>query len=121
MKHLLLFNTLILVLMGCNSSSLSDIEDDPAEDIEVEATLYWNAPTERANGESISDDEIGGYSIRYRENDAEEYTYILIPNADLANTTWQLDDITNPENQIIEVAVFDTDGIYSDYVEAITD
>ncbi|TCS40307.1 hypothetical protein [Reinekea marinisedimentorum] len=80
--------------------------------------LYWSAPTERANGESMSSSDIGGYEIRYKLSSDDSYTVTVVSGNE--TTQLLLEDIANPTEQTIEMAVFDTEGIYSDYVEATT-
>lgn len=116
MKHLLLSISLILPLMGCNISTL---EADTEETVYGDIMLYWTEPTERANGDPLSSDEIGGYEIRYKQASEDSYSSYIVSGNEV--TQLLLENIPNPASQTIEVAVFDTDGIYSDYVEATTD
>ena len=78
-------------------------------------TIYWSAPVERVNGEAMPLDEIGGYEIRYRLTADTLYSNVIIEGYSIEQ--WML-EIEHPELYTFEVAVYDTDGIYSDFVEA---
>jgi hypothetical protein len=77
--------------------------------------LYWSAPMERANGAPLSLDEIGGYEIRYREINDSAFENIII--SDAAIEQYFIDDLPAGEYEF-QVATFDSNGIYSDFVTA---
>lgn len=79
-------------------------------------TLYWSAPIERLNGEPMDFTDIGGYEIRYRAMNSGEYTNIVIDNP--AVEQYSFDSLTNVNDLVFEVAVFDANGIYSEFVVA---
>ncbi|MBU2863946.1 hypothetical protein QWZ13_04545 [Reinekea marina] len=79
-------------------------------------TLYWSAPVERVNGQSMDMLEVGGYEIRYKLESDETYTNVVI---DGLEDQYTFLDLENAEDYQFEVAVFDTDGIYSDFVVAM--
>ncbi len=79
-------------------------------------TLYWSAPVERLNGEPMDFTEVGGYEIRYRSMNSGEYTNIVIDNA--AVEQYSFDNLSNVDDLVFEVAVFDANGIYSEFVVA---
>lgn len=79
-------------------------------------TLYWSTPLERLNGDALTYSDIGGYEIRYKTPAEDTYSSVVIddPYAD----QYSLVDLANAGDYVIEVAVFDTQGIYSDFVVA---
>lgn len=75
------------------------------------ATLKWTPPTQRENGAALSASEIGGYEIRYRTVLENSYTYKKVDKS--ANQTI----ITGLSGDyIFEIAVFDSNNTYSDFV-----
>ena len=93
---------------------MSAFSDPSAQSGDV--SIYWQAPIERANGEAMPRSEIGGYEIRYKHVKDNSYNTIVIANTAISN--WVIPDVPLPENYVFEVAVFDTNGIYSDFVVA---
>lgn len=73
--------------------------------------LSWSAPDERVNGQAMSADEIGGYEIRVECPDKSPQTF---------STEGLIYEFMNEEMKECNffVAVYDTDGIYSDFIEA---
>lgn len=80
-------------------------------------TLYWSAPVERVNGESMSMTDVGGYEIRYRKSNDSSYRSIII--TDNSIDQYFIPDLNNAADYTFEVAVFDSNGIYSDFVVAM--
>jgi hypothetical protein len=80
-------------------------------------TLYWSAPLERVNGELMTSTEIGGYEIRYKRDTDDSYSNVVI--SDAAVEQYSIDELEDVDSYSFEVAVFDTDGIYSDFVVAL--
>lgn len=70
---------------------------------------------ERVNGNGMDFEEIGGYEIRYRKLTDDAYTSVVI-NDPLVEQ-FHFDDLENGDYQF-KVAVFDTSGLYSDFVVA---
>lgn len=79
-------------------------------------TLYWSAPVERVNGDAMTFNDIGGYEIRYKKSSDDSYTNIVISDASVEQ--YLIEDLHNADDYVFEVAVFDNDGIYSDFVTA---
>lgn len=90
---------------------------DPGEPTLSSVTLYWSAPVERVNGDAMTINDIGGYEIRYKKASDSSYTNVVIN--DSAVDQHSIDDLENADDYTFEVAVFDTDGIYSDFVVAM--
>lgn len=78
-------------------------------------TLSWDAPVERVNGALLSPDEIGGYEVRGQCND-RGWSIIILP-ADALQ--YSIDKKVFYGMCDMQVAVFDTDGLYSDYVSPV--
>ncbi|MDX1268387.1 MAG: fibronectin type III domain-containing protein, partial [Oceanisphaera sp.] len=89
-------------------------EPEPEPDT-LSVTLYWSVPMERANGDPLSLDEIGGYEIRYRETGAEDYVTLVINDA--GTDQYLIEDLPGGDYEF-QVATFDSNGIYSDFVTA---
>lgn len=103
---LALCSLLLAALAGC--SNLQDSRGD--------VMLYWETPQERTNGDPLPLDELGGFEIRYRQAADNRYTVLLI--RDNGTDQYLLKNIKNPDSAIIEVAAFDHEGIYSNWVRA---
>lgn len=74
-------------------------------------TVSWQPPSERMNGVEISASEIGGYEVKIECNgESETVVQESSPYTSTANTF---------DGCAFYVRVFDTDGIYSNWVEAI--
>jgi hypothetical protein len=76
------------------------------------ATIEWAHPISRANGDYLNLVEIGGYDIRYKSASATDYTHINIQG----NTTTKYVYTSSIVGLTFEIAIYDTAGIYSDYV-----
>ena len=72
---------------------------------------------ERVNGEAMKANEIGGYEIRYKKASDSLYSNLVLNNRNTDQHSFI--DIETAELVSFEVAVFDTDGIYSDFVTAV--
>jgi hypothetical protein len=79
-------------------------------------TLYWSAPLVRVNGDSITYAEVGGYEIRYKLSSDVEYSRVVINDGSVEQ--YSFDTLDNAEAYRFEVAAFDVNGIYSDFVTA---
>jgi hypothetical protein len=75
--------------------------------------LSWLAPNQRENGTYLDVTEVGGYEIRYKLADAPNFMYITIKDAWTTqyNFTWLEGDY------IFQIAAFDKNGIYSNFVD----
>lgn len=98
---------------GTGTGTDIDIEDQETATV----TLYWSAPQERINGDLMAETDIGGYEIRYRNSSNADYTTLLINDSSIDQHS--IPDLNNADDYSFEVAVFDTDGIYSDFVVAM--
>ena len=96
------------------------VEEAPAVEPEpsiTSVTLYWSAPVERVNGEAMNIADIGGYEVRYKADSDENYTNVVVNGA--SEDQYTIENLTNADQYTFEVAVFDNDGIYSDFVVAM--
>lgn len=79
------------------------------------AILEWEHPTERANGEYLELEDIAGYELRY-SRDNEHYESVVIPGS--RTTFYEIPSLlNNPKGMKVEIAVFDTNGLYSEFVD----
>lgn len=127
--RLLIICTTLLALSGCQidsadfgstgatgNSGTSNSGGSGDDSVARALTLYWSAPVERLNGEPMDFTDIGGYEIRYRAMNSDNYTNIVIDNP--AVEQYSFDALTNVNDLVFEVAVFDANGIYSEFVVA---
>lgn len=106
---------------GTTESNTTDNRQDSNGDssqngADRSVTLYWSAPIERVNGEVMVQADIGGYEIRFKKINDSNYESVLINDASVEQ--YSFNDLDNLDDYVFEVAVFDTDGIYSDFVVA---
>lgn len=94
-----------------SASSVSSRSSTASSASTVGATIEWAHPISRANGSYLNLDEIGGYDIRYKTAASSTYTHIDISG----NWTTSYFFPTSLLGLTFEIAVYDTDGIYSDY------
>ena len=75
--------------------------------------LSWSPPTERVNGSDMAASEIGGYEIRVECPD--------VPTESLQtqDVAYEI-EVPDPGACEFYVATYDTDGIYSDFVKAVS-
>ena len=90
-------------------------EPEPTQPVPRSVTLYWSTPLERVNGEALAVTDIAGYEIRYRKVGTPNFTKVIV-NGHAVNN-YYIDDLTG-DDYVFEVAVFDTSGLYSDFVVA---
>ena len=127
--RLLIICTTLLALYGCQietadfgstgttaNTGTSNSGGSGDDSVARALTLYWSAPVERLNGEPMDFSDIGGYEIRYRAMNSDNYTNIVIDNP--AVEQYSFDALTNVNDLVFEVAVFDANGIYSEFVVA---
>ena len=76
------------------------------------AIIGWRQPDARENGAYLELSEIGGYQIRYKTPTATAYNYITIEG----NTTTDYEFNKSIIGLKFEIAVYDSNGLYSDFV-----
>jgi hypothetical protein len=74
--------------------------------------LSWLVPNKRENGEPLDITEIAGYELRYRKDTDEDFVYVTIndPWTNMYNFPY----LTG--NYIFQVATFDKNGVYSNFI-----
>lgn len=115
---------LLLIIGGCGGGSGSESEKPSGNNGKssvasissssqaTQQTLFsWSHPNSRANGEYLELDDIGGYEIRYQLPEGGDYIYL-----NLSALTIQLPLTGLPPEANFEIAVYDTQGLYSDFV-----
>jgi len=75
--------------------------------------LKWTAPILRENGTALDITEVGGYELRYRESADKAYTYISINDA--WKNYYNFSYLTGTYS--FQVAAFDKNGLYSNFVD----
>ena len=75
--------------------------------------LRWEVPTQRENGDYLDITEIGGYELRYKLTGASSYTYLTIDDP------WQQEYIFDwlSGSYEFQIAVFDKNGLYSQFIK----
>ncbi|MEP1213451.1 MAG: fibronectin type III domain-containing protein [Marinobacter sp.] len=114
--------TMGIVLTGCvegisgtsasssTSANSGTSYSEPQQFSERSASLSWNAPATRANGEGIKMGELSGYVISYGQNPEELSEAIRIDDASIMDFT-----ITNLDHGTwyFTIQVEDVDGLVS--------
>ena len=80
-------------------------------------TIRWSHPNKRENGQFLELDEIAGYEIRFKSTTQNNYTYISLPG----NRTTSFSTDLIPTNSTIEIAVYDTNMLYSTFTPMTTE
>jgi hypothetical protein len=78
-------------------------------------TISWDHPSQRENGAFLQLEEIGGYEIRYRNPTDKNYTHITLTGN--SATEYTFPDTLPVQGVEFEIAVFDTAGLYSQFVK----
>lgn len=74
--------------------------------------LLWSVPTQRENGDYLDISEIGGYELRYKLRSDSEYKTIRI--TDGFTDAYYFDYLKG--DYMFEIATFDKEGLYSNFV-----
>jgi hypothetical protein len=76
------------------------------------ATVSWEIPTTRENGDPLEIEDIGGYEIRYKHESDDSFQYRTVTEA--STKTLKIENLSSGEYEFT-VATFDREGLYSDY------
>lgn len=78
--------------------------------------MSWTAPTARQDGSKLDITEIAGYEIRYKVAGSTNFTYISINDAftNTYNFAWL------EGSYVFQIAAFDKNGLYSDFVNVVS-
>jgi len=79
-------------------------------------SLYWSQPLERLDGSPLELTDIKGYEVRLWQGDKTEYETFFINGNNV--TSYHFEEVKNPEEITVRIAVVDTNGNYSDFVTA---
>jgi hypothetical protein len=96
-----------------SSSSMSSVSSSSSLGVvDGSVGLYWNVPTQRENGERLDITEIGGYELRYKLKSETAFKTIRISDAfiDAYYFKYLKGDYE------FQIATFDIDGLYSNFV-----
>jgi hypothetical protein len=80
------------------------------------AKLSWDVPTLRENGDELLSTEIGGYEIVYKKTSESVYKTIIINSNTVS--THEINGLPPAEYEF-RAAVFDSDGLYSDFSDPV--
>lgn len=98
-----------------SSSSSSTASSSPyaVNAVKGPVGLSWLAPNQRENGTFLDVTELGGYEIRYKLSGAASFSYITI------NDAWTTQHMFNwlEGDYVFQIAAFDKNGIYSNFVD----
>jgi hypothetical protein len=98
---------------AANSSSSSTSAVTTSTIVKGPVGLYWMAPDQRENGNFLDITELAGYELRYKLTTANEYTYITLNDAWANQYNFQWLEGTYS----FQIAAFDKNGIYSNFVD----
>lgn len=88
--------------------------EPPQEPVPVngQVLVMWEPPQQRENGTSLAILEVGGFEIRYKSAMALNFNYLLIDNR--WETSYTFENLVGDYQ--FEIAAFDTNGLYSQFV-----
>lgn len=95
------------------SSIASDVSSSAASSEKNVVEIHWVTPNQRVNGDYMDIGEIGGYELRYKREIDSYFTSIII--SDKGAATYYLNGLRGEYE--FKIAVFDVDGLYSEFVE----
>lgn len=75
--------------------------------------LEWSTPTHRVNGDPLPVEQIGGYEVRVVYPDGTEET-VVVPDSRAVG--YELPNLP-PGEYLFRIAAYDTDGLYSEFVD----
>jgi len=75
--------------------------------------ITWTIPNRRENGDYLNMNHVGGYEIRYKKIVDADYTYITINDA--FQTRYDFGYLEG--DYVFQVAAFDKNGLYSQFVD----
>jgi len=80
-----------------------------------DVTLYWAPPTQRNDGSTIIMAELGGFIIKYKSKADTSYTFIDI--TDSSTKSHIIHNISTDYD--IQIAAYDSDNLYSSFVDIL--
>ncbi len=82
--------------------------------------FLWNLPTKRENCDRLIPIELWGYEIRYKKPSDVQFTYININEYAGLQSVFLLPIEINTNTDIVEIAAYDTNMLYSKYVPILS-
>lgn len=98
--------------LSSSSGTTSSASSSSATTVSGPVGLSWVPPSQRQDGTVLDLTELGGYELRYRLSSNSDFTYISINDA----WTTQYNFAWLEGNYVFQVAAFDKNGVYSDFV-----
>ncbi len=95
------------------SSAASSVSTQKFHDVIGSASLSWQIPLKRENGEVIDVTELGGYELRYRRDVDVDFTYVTIK--DPWQNIYTLNGLSG--KYMFQIAAFDKNGLYSNFAD----
>lgn len=106
----------LAIILALSALALAAFSPEHAQAQEVDQTLScsasWARPTQRENGLELPLEEIGGYEVRVTPPGGEPYEYLI---EDPSATGITIESCV-PGEYLLQAAVFDTNGLYSQFV-----
>lgn len=98
-----------------SSSFSSSSAASSASPVSGPVYLTWKVPNQRENGDYLDITDVGGYELRYRRTTDADFTYVTI------NDAWTTrHNLTLTEGIYeIQIAAFDKNGLYSQFVDLV--
>lgn len=96
-----------------SSSSVSSSATSSVSSVSGPVGLRWTAPSTRENGNYLDITELGGYELRYKKSTDSKFTYITID--DPWTNTYNFSSLNG--DYIFQIAAFDKNGVYSQFVD----
>lgn len=94
------------------ASSAKSNSSSSAAPVSRDVVIEWYIPTERENGDYLELDEIGGYEIRYKLASMQDYHSVVVEDGDVDH--YDLGELNG--NYEFQIATFDMNGLYSEFV-----
>lgn len=83
---------------------------------DLRATIRWERPDSRENGNNLALYEIGGFEVRYKKTTEDTFYTVIIDDPEQLSLV--VSGLESGEYQFM-VAVYDTDGLTSDFSEPV--
>lgn len=95
-----------------STSSARSSSSSSAAPVSGDVVIEWYIPTERENGDYLELYEIGGYEIRYKLTSTEDYQSVVIDDGTVDH--YDLGELSGDYE--FQIATFDVNGLYSEFV-----
>jgi hypothetical protein len=95
-----------------SANSSSNVNSSASSLVTDNVKISWAHPTFRENGNYLELDEIAGYELRIKKTANENAIYLVIEGNN--TTEYTLTELTS--SSTVDLAVYDTNGLYSDFI-----